>query len=124
MTFPEFIARFESLIYDHMQVELLENHYMPYMFGSGIAAYRIKGKNVKLVFDRRDSSVDILISLKHIKYPDGEMTSIYYGTVENFFTTDFDKIIAEIKSPDKKSTNEDANAKTQVQEKNKPWWKF
>ncbi|MEO8085424.1 MAG: hypothetical protein ABI763_01315 [Bacteroidota bacterium] len=78
--FSELISRFENAVQTDFKFELLEFHYVPYSFGSGMKAYRINGRAVKLVYDGRDYLATLYISEKHITYSRAEWTEIFSGT--------------------------------------------
>ena len=86
MDFLKISEAFEQQIIAKFKFELLELHYSPYSFGSGTVAYRINGKLVKIIFDGRDAIIEIILSAKHDKYPNGTWTNIFTGTVEEFLT--------------------------------------
>ncbi len=77
MNFLELKEQFENKLKN--SIELLELHYTPYSFGSGMTAYRIKGQIIKLIFDGKDDQVQLLISAKHDKYSNATWTTIYIG---------------------------------------------
>ncbi len=60
--FLEIKSQFESSVSDN---ELLELCYVPYAFGGGLVAYRIKGKIVKLNFDGKDEWITIYMTPKN-----------------------------------------------------------
>jgi hypothetical protein len=77
MDFLELRQQFEKNV--KHDFELLELHYAPYSFGSGMTAYRIKGKIIKVAYDGRDDQVELLISAKHDKYSNASWTTILTG---------------------------------------------
>jgi len=96
LNFIEIISQFENRTSKDLKFELLEQHYMPYVFGSGFAAYRIKGRNLRIDFDGRDRAVEVSITPKHLKYPVNEWTSIFSGSVEDFFIRGLNEVKAKI----------------------------
>lgn len=68
MSFDDFRLDLESKFALIAEFELLEYHYEPHSFGSGILAYLIKGRNHKFVFDGRDNKMTWLVSEPHQKY--------------------------------------------------------
>ncbi|NPD48172.1 hypothetical protein [Lentimicrobium sp. S6] len=68
MNFEDFRKDIESKLDSIFKFELLEFHFEPYSFGSGILAYRIKGLNHKFVYDGRENTLIWLISKSHQKY--------------------------------------------------------
>jgi len=71
---------FEEAVQADYPFELLELHYAPYSFGSGLKAYRINGRSVKLVYDGKDFLATLLVTEKHTKYPRSEWTEIFSGS--------------------------------------------
>jgi len=96
LNFTEIVSQFENRASKDLKFELLEQRYMPYAFGSGFAAYRIKGRNLRIDFDGRDKGIEVSITPKHSKYPVNEWTSIFSGSVEDFFSIGFNEIKAKI----------------------------
>lgn len=84
MTILELKEQFENKVKDNYNFELLELHHAPYAFGSGMAAYSIKGRIVKIIYDGRDSEVQLLVSSSHDKYPNGSWTTIFKGIPTDF----------------------------------------
>ena len=82
MDFLELKKQFENKL--KTDFELLELHFAPYAFGSGMTAYRIKGQIIKIIYDGKVDQVELLISAKHEKYSNASWTKIYTG-----FPTDF-----------------------------------
>ncbi len=80
----ELKGKFEAQLSADLKFELLELHYAPYSFGSGMTAYRIKGRVVKIIFDGKDNIIELLISAKHLKYPSSGWTTIFSGTPTDF----------------------------------------
>ena len=82
--FLELKGQFEAQLSADLKFELLELHYAPFSFGSGMAAYRIKGRMVKIIFDGKDNKIKLLISAKHLKYPSSTWATIFSGTPTDF----------------------------------------
>lgn len=82
--FLEFKGQFEAQLSVDLKFELLELHYAPFSFGSGMIAYKIKGRVVKLIFDGKDNIIELWISPKHLKYPGLGLTRIFSGTPTDF----------------------------------------
>jgi len=79
MNFLTFVSEYEKLIKEEFQ--LLELNYVPYSFGSGFSAYRIKGKIIVITFDGKEGTINVSISSNHEKYPTNSLTSIYEHTI-------------------------------------------
>lgn len=75
---------FEEQLKDNFQFELLELHYLPYSFGSGMTAYRIKGKIFKIIFDGKDNLVECMVSASHDNYIRATWTTIFTGSPIDF----------------------------------------
>ena len=82
MDFLELKKQFENKL--KSDFELLELHFTPYSFGSGMTAYRIKGQIIKVIYDGKDNQVELLISAKHDKYSNASLTTIYTGVPTDF----------------------------------------
>lgn len=82
MDFLELKKQFENKI--KSDFELLELHYVPYSFGSGMTAYKIKGKFIKVIYDGKDDHVELLISAKHDNYTNATWTPLYSGISSDF----------------------------------------
>jgi hypothetical protein len=82
MDFLELKEQFEGKLKNDF--ELLELHYTPYAFGSGITAYRIKGQIIKVIYDGKDDQVQLLVSARHDKYSNATWTTIYTGLPTDF----------------------------------------
>ena len=82
MNFLELKEQFENKLTNDF--ELLELHYAPYAFGSGMTAYRIKGQIVKVIYDGKDDQVELLVSEKHAKYSETSLATIYTGLPTDF----------------------------------------
>ena len=80
----ELKGQFEAQLSADLKFELLELHYAPFSFGSGMTAYRINGRAVKIIFDGKDNIIELLISAKHLKYPSSGWTAIFSGTPTDF----------------------------------------
>lgn len=76
MTFEEFRIDIESKLQKISKFELLEYHYIPFSFGSGLLVFRIKGHNHKFVFEGRDNELTWFVSKPHNKYLEGEFIEI------------------------------------------------
>ena len=90
MNFLELKGQFENRLTDDF--ELLELHYSPYSFGSGFAAYRVKGQIVKVIYDAKDDQVELQVSEKHAKYSDASLTTVYTGLPADFITNGLIKL--------------------------------
>lgn len=77
MNFLELKEEFEHKLKEYYKLELLDFYYSPYSFGSGMAAYRIKGRVIKVVYDGKDNEVKLLLSKLHDKYPHASWNTIY-----------------------------------------------
>ena len=75
---------FEEQLKADFQFELLELHYAPYSFGSGMTAYRIKGRIFKIIFDGKDNLVEFMVSASHDKYTNAKWTTIFTGSPMDF----------------------------------------
>jgi hypothetical protein len=84
MNFLELKEKFESNLIDNFNFELLELHYAPYAFGSGMTAYRIKGRIFRINYDGKDNLVQFLTSLPHEKYPNASWSTIFSGLPKEF----------------------------------------
>ena len=80
----ELKGQFEAQLSSDLKFELLELYYAPYSFGSGMTAYRIKGRVVKIIFDGKDNIFELLISAEHLQYPSSGWTTIFSGTQADF----------------------------------------
>ena len=98
MDFLELTDRFEKNIKQNFEIELLELHYIPYSFGSGTKAYRINGRNIKIIFDGRDGLLETLISGHHEKYSSSNWTTTFNGTATDFVDKEIEKIKVKLKS--------------------------
>lgn len=92
MNFLELKEQFENKLTGDFKFELLDLHYSPYAFGSGMMAYRIKGKIIKVIFDGRGNEVQLVTSLPHDKYPNGSWTTIFTGVPTDFIENGVAKI--------------------------------
>jgi hypothetical protein len=90
--FLEIISRFESQIRVNFEFELLESHYIPYSFGSGLVVYRIKGKTIKIIYDGRDYLVDVKLSKQHEKYPNCTWIDFFSGDSSDFLENGINKL--------------------------------
>jgi|SRR5580693_4451369 hypothetical protein len=80
MTFLEMKSEFEVIIGQYTEFKLLELWYVPYAFGSGFAAYHVKGRNLKVLYDGKDFVMKVSIYPPHVKYPSKEETEIFYDS--------------------------------------------
>lgn len=92
MDFLELKEQFETKLTEDF--ELLESHYVPYSFGSGFTAYRIRGRIVKIIYDGRDNQVELLVSANHDKYPQTTWTTIFTGHPTDFIDNGISKLIS------------------------------
>nr|WP_320023171.1 hypothetical protein [uncultured Draconibacterium sp.] len=76
MTFEIFRKDIEHKLNSIVKFEMLEYHYTPNDFGSGILAYRIKGQNHKFVFDGKENSLTWFVSKPHQKYLDQNLIAV------------------------------------------------
>ncbi len=95
--FSDITAQFENRLSADSTFELLEQRYLPYVFGSGSTAYRIWGKNVRMDYDGREGTVEISITPRHSKYPANNWALIYFGSTEDFISRGMDRVKARIK---------------------------
>ena len=84
MNFLELKKQFESKLKNDFKFELLDLHYSPYSFGSGTAVYNIKGRVIKIIYDGRDSEMEVFSSKPHDKYPGAFCTKIFNGNPTEF----------------------------------------
>lgn len=84
LDFLELKDRIEKQLKEDFKLELLELHYAPYAFGSGMTAYRINGIIVKMIFEGRDNLLELMVSASHEKYIRANWTSIFTGTSIDF----------------------------------------
>jgi len=75
---------FEAQFQDELQFEVLEHHYAPYSFGSGMTAYRIKGRIFKIIFDVKDNLLEFMVSASHEKYSSSNWITIFAGKPTDF----------------------------------------
>lgn len=68
MNFEDFKTGIEKKFNSLGEFELIEFHFQPFIFGSGIVTYRIKGRFHKFIYDGRDNFVTWLVSKEHLKY--------------------------------------------------------
>jgi hypothetical protein len=80
MKFLEMKTEFEVIIANHAKFELLELWYVPYAFGSGFAAYRVKNKNLKILYDGKEFAMIVFIYPPHIEYPSKKEIEIFYDS--------------------------------------------
>ena len=84
MNFLDMVSEFEKQI--EAEFELLALHYVPYHFGSGKVAYKIKGKNIVISFDGKESIIELSASNRHEDYHSASLLNIYQGGIETFFS--------------------------------------
>ena len=96
MNFLDFKDQLESEIAKNYKFDMLELHYLPYAFGSGLTVYRISGVIVKIVFDGKDNQFDILISKPHGKYPNAPLATIFAGQAENILDKGLSKLYQQL----------------------------
>lgn len=84
LDFNEIIKKFELQLKSDYEFELQEKSYLPYSFGSGFAAYRIKGNIYRVSFDGRDNIVELEKSEKHQKYPNCNWESLLSANPNEF----------------------------------------
>lgn len=96
MNFLELKEQFEYKLKDNFKFELLEFHYAPYAFGSGLTAYRITGRNVKVIYDGKENQIQFLVSSNHDKYANASWTTIFTGTPIDFIENGLDELRNEI----------------------------
>ena len=97
MNFLELKEQFENKLKGNFIFELLELHYAPYDFGSGLTAYRITGRNVKVIYDGKENQVQFLVSSNHDKYAKATWTTIFTGTPTDFIQNGVAKLKGETK---------------------------
>lgn len=90
MNFLELKEQFENKINDAF--ELLELHYAPYAFGSGMVVYRVKGQIIKVVYDGRDDYIELFVSSQHDKYANASWTTIYTVNMTDFLDAGLEKL--------------------------------
>src|SRR4051812_19080963 len=78
-----------------LPAQLLDLRYSPHCFGNGVIAYRIKGYNLKFVYDGKEFLFSVLRTEKHERYPSDQWTSIYEGTFTAFLDN-FQSILSSI----------------------------
>ena len=87
MNFLDLRNQFESKLKDSVEFELLELHYVPYDFGSGMAAYKVTDGIIKIIYDGKINDVELLFSKPNKR----SMSS--WATVFKGHPTDFIKHI-------------------------------
>ncbi|MDP4269896.1 MAG: hypothetical protein Q8909_07195 [Bacteroidota bacterium] len=95
MNLENFKADIEVRLNSIAEFELLEFHYQPYSFGSGLVVYRINGRIHKFVYDGRDNILTWLISKEHQKYITADLSE--YCSFKGLFI-DNDELSKGIKS--------------------------
>ena len=83
MNFEDFRKDIESKLSLISEFELVDFHFVPYSFVSGILVYRIKGRNYKFIFDGRDNVLTWLMSEPHIKYSKAKFKELNGLQIEN-----------------------------------------
>ena len=84
MTFLELKNKFEKEV--NQSFELLEMHYAPYAFGSGMIAYRINGIMIKIIYDGKDNQVQFFRSKEAQKYSTSlSWIILYTGLPDDLF---------------------------------------
>jgi len=68
LTFDHFKSHLETQLSNTTTFELLEFHYLPYAFGSGLLAYRIKGQLHKFIYDGKDNQLSWFTSTQTSAY--------------------------------------------------------
>jgi hypothetical protein len=96
MHFPQIQSEFEAEMIDLFRFELLEQQYHPGDFGSGLVAYKINGRNVKLIYDGKDNLLTAYVSPKHLHYPHDQWHDIYTEQPMNFFKEGIIKTLEKI----------------------------
>ena len=92
--FVDVINTFESLLNNSsFQYQLLESHYMPYAFGSGFNAYKLKQQYLKIVWDGRDHIVSVYSNHKHQNYPVSKWELKFEGNINTFKQLDIKGIV-------------------------------
>ncbi len=92
MTFLELKVQFETKLKENSQFELLELNYIPYAFGSGFVAYRISGRNIKVIYDGRENCAELLASIDYGKYPNTSWRRIFIGSPSDLLKIDLDEL--------------------------------
>ena len=84
MNFFELKEQFENKLKSDFKFELLDLHYSPYTFGSGMTVYRINGRIIKVIYDGRDNEIELVSSKPHDKYPNTSWSTIFTGPPSDF----------------------------------------
>lgn len=85
MTFLEIKNKFEDEI--NQSFELLEMHYAPCAFGSGMIAYRVNGIIIKMIYDGKENEVQLLRAKEARKYSTSlSWVILYTGLPADLFT--------------------------------------
>ena len=90
MNFLDIKERFEINLTN--KFDLLELQYIPYSFGSGLIAYNINGRIVKIIHEGREGQIELMVSEKHAKYPEAKLTTIFTGVHVEFFASGMTKL--------------------------------
>ncbi len=62
MNFLDLRNEFENKLKDSVEFELLELHYAPYALGAGMAAYKLAGRTIKIIYDGESNEVELLLA--------------------------------------------------------------
>lgn len=100
MDFLDIKTQFENDLSDNRKFEMLELHYYPYDFGSGISIYKIYSRAVKLIFDGKDKTVQLDMGERHTKHPKTSFITIFLGQPDDF-VKNHTSIMAVISSTEK-----------------------
>jgi len=99
MEFLALITAFENILSISLKLELLEQHYTPYSFGSGFVAYRINGRNLKLVFNGKDNYTECFLSKPHVKYSNvKDWSMVYSGNTNHLLNSKFAEVLNALKT--------------------------
>jgi hypothetical protein len=87
MNFLEVLGDLEQRLEHSFECEMLELHYIPYSFGSGMAAYSIAGRVLKVDYEGKTDNIQISLSAGQQNYPAGELKVIFSSSVKdlNYF---------------------------------------
>ncbi|MEO6849333.1 MAG: hypothetical protein ABI203_10965 [Mucilaginibacter sp.] len=77
MDFQQFKIDIEGKLKDKVDFDLQEFRYLPYAFGNGLLAYRIKGYIFRFTHDGRDNLLTCERSNSHEKYPHCNWTILF-----------------------------------------------
>jgi hypothetical protein len=73
-------SELEVIIGQYAEFNLLELRYVPYAFGSGLAAYQVKGRSLKILYNGKDFVMIVSIYPPQVKYPSKEETEIFHDS--------------------------------------------